>query len=84
MKFSRHRIKLGKCLSSLPVHASHCTDSLGELEQAAAVAWVSPAPALSPIRVSIKSLARPMFPTEPVPRLANVFFIAIAPPPSWN
>ena len=67
MEFSRHRIKFGKFVSSLAVHASYCADCLSEVEQAAAVAWVSPAPALSPVRLSMKSLAWPMSPTEPVP-----------------
>ena len=67
MKVSRHRIKFGKFVSSLPVHASYCADYVSELEQAAAVAWGSPAPALSPVRASMKSLAWPMSPTKPVP-----------------
>ena len=67
MKVSRHPIKLGKFVSSLRVHASYCADYVSELEQAAAVAWGSLAPALSPVRASMKSLAWPMSPTEPVP-----------------
>jgi len=31
MKFSRHQIKLGKFVSSLPVHVSYCADCLSEL-----------------------------------------------------
>ena len=31
MKFSRHQIKLGKFVSSLPVHAGYCADCLSEL-----------------------------------------------------
>lgn len=68
MKFSRHRIKFGKFVTSPPVHASYCADCLSELEQAAAVARVSPAPALSPspsiYKVASPS-AWPMSPTEP-------------------
>ena len=67
MKVSRHRIKFGKFVSSLPVHASYCADYVSELEQAAAVAWGSLAPVLSLVRASMKSLAWPMSPTKPVP-----------------
>ena len=72
MKFSRRRIKFGKFVINLPVHASYCADCLSEplarggrdlgLSSSCAV----PGPSIC--KVTSPS-AWPMSPTEPVPRL---------------